>query len=35
MIEDLKTCSFCGKDEEQVLTLYSNEDMTAFICMNA
>ena len=32
MIEDLKTCSFCGKDEEQVLTLYSNEDMTAFIC---
>lgn len=32
MIEELKTCSFCGKDEEQVLTLYSNEDMTAFIC---
>ena len=32
MIEELKTCSFCGKNEEEVLTLYSNEDMTAFIC---
>ena len=32
MIEELKTCSFCGKNEEEVLTLYSNDDMTAFIC---
>ena len=32
MIDELKTCSFCGKNEEEVLTLYSNEDMTAFIC---
>ncbi|WP_156299919.1 ATP-dependent Clp protease ATP-binding subunit ClpX [Streptobacillus canis] len=25
-------CSFCGKSEEEVDTLFSNEDSTAFIC---